>query len=246
LALTACLLPSTPALAWTPATQVKIAEEAAAVAPPDLKRQIDRYLPELRRGSVEPYRNGDASTHFKNPAGGGRLDEVILSETERAIRFIRSHRPFKDIVYQLGVLSHFVADANNPLSTAEADPREPSYFADYLRYVETAQDRFSVVFYGDGRDLEGPDAIAPLMSRTLARSRHLYPSIGEEYRRVGGPPGAPHFDDRSVAFGVASLTFSHAVSDVAALFRYIWIEAGGADQRQLPLSEPTPPDSRKP
>lgn len=225
--------------AWTLKTQVLIAENALAIAPTDLRRQIHKHLDRYRRGSVDAFQNSDATSHYKNRNGTGSLDRWILDETDRAIAAIRSHRPFRDVVYQLGVLAHYVADANNPLSTDESDPREGRYSVDYLSYVEGVQERFAVVFYGDGRDLDGPDALSPLVSRTLARSRVLYPWIAREYLRVGGPPGSAKFDDKSVAFAVGSLALSHAVSDVGAVLRYVWIEAGGADPRTLPVTTVT-------
>ena len=51
--------------------------------------------------------------------------------------------------------------------------------------------------------------------------------------RGGAQPisGLGVFDDRSSAFGVASVAWSHAVTDVALVLRYIWLRAGGADER---------------
>ncbi len=228
-------LPSA-APAWTPETQVAIAERAASIAPPDLKRQIARHAARLREGAMAPFRDAPEARHFKNPDGGGELDAAILAETGAAIEAIRVHRPFAEIVYRLGVVSHFLADANNPLNASEADAGERRYFADYARYVEAARPRFSVVFYGDGRALEGGEPLPGLVGRALARGRALYPSIGAEYRRVGAIRGVELFDDRSTAFGVGSVAFSHAVSDVAAVMRYVWLAAGGADPRRLPLT----------
>ena len=62
--------------------------------------------------------------------------------------------------------------------------------------------------------------------------------IGREYRRIGTVDGVRLFDDKSTAFGVGSIAFSHAVSDLAAIYRYVWLEAGGADRRQLPITQP--------
>jgi len=222
-----------PAAAWTANTQVAIARNAASIAPPDLKRQIERHKRELQRGALAPFQDGDAARHIKNDDGAGRLDEVILEEVENAIQAIRVHRPFSEIVYRLGTVSHYVADANNPLNTSQADSREGTYFADYLRYVESAQDRFQVVFYGTGRRIEEPHDLSGMLTRTLTRGRNAYVEVGREYRRIGQPNGLELFDDRSTAFGVAALSYSHAVSDVAAVLRYIWIRAGGADPRNL-------------
>ena len=55
--------------------------------------------------------------------------------------------------------------------------------------------------------------------------------IGREYRRIGFSSGIGRFDDRSTAFGVASIAFSHAVTDVTLALRYIWLTAGGIDDR---------------
>lgn len=60
-----------------------------------------------------------------------------------------------------------------------------------------------------------------LISQALVRSRNLYPAVGREYRRIGWAVGRERFDDRSTAFAAASLGYSHAVSDVTRLFRYV-------------------------
>ncbi len=81
--------------------------------------------------------------------------------------------------------------------------------------------------------IEEPEDLTALVDRSLARSRLLYPAIGEEYRRVGAVNGRELFDDRSTAFGVGSVAFNHALSDIVGVLRYIWIRAGGADRKSL-------------
>ena len=71
-----------------------------------------------------------------------------------------------------------------------------------------------------------------LVLRALHRGRDLYPLVGEEYRRVGFASGVGAFDDRSTAFGIAAVSYSHAVSDLARVLRYVWVQGGGADPRQ--------------
>jgi hypothetical protein len=223
--------PSSPARAWTPATQVKIAREAARLSPPDLWRQIEKHRRAFEEGAVAPFDDGDPARHMKNPDGSGQLDRVILAEVAGAVEAIRAHKPFEEVVRRLGVVAHYVADANNPLATASDDPEEGRYFVDYLRYAETAEPRFPLVFYGLRTGLENRRDVSPLLAETFARGRGLYPLIGREYRRIEFASGRGRFDDRSTAFGAASLAFSHAVTDVALVFRYIWIRAGGADDR---------------
>ena len=219
------------ASAWTPGMQVSIAREAARLAPPDLARQIDKHRRELEAGAVAPFQDSDPGRHMKNPDGSGSLDRVLQEEVERAIQTIRTLRPFAEIVRRLGVVSHYVADANNPLATSGADPEEGRYFVDYLRYAQSAEPRFPLVFYGARPGADGSNGVGSLLAETLRRSRGFYPQVGREYRRIGFASGLGRFDDRSSAFGVASVSFSHAVTDVALTLRYIWLAAGGADER---------------
>ncbi len=250
-ALAALALAAWPAAAWTPKTQVTIAREAARLAPPDLARQIARRERAYEAGVVAPFEETDPARHMKNEDGGGSLDRALANEVDGAIRAIRDHRPFDEVVRRLGAVSHFVADANNPLATSAADAEEGRYFADYLRYAESAEPRFALVFYGMPARLAGERDVQALLAETLRRGRRLYPLIGHEYRRIGFGSGIAAFDDHSTAFGVASLAFSHAVTDVAAVLRYVWLRAGGGDGRSglaadgtrvllLPRARPAP------
>ncbi len=217
------------ALAWTPRTQATIAAEAARLAPPDLARQIERHEKELRAGVLEPFRDGEPARHSGAP--GGRLATTVNEEAARAVAMIERHHPFADVVHQLGVVAHFVADADYPLNAADSDPREATYFGDYARYLESAEPRLPLVFYGVARGLENRSDLGLLVGSSLARGRQLYPLVGREYARIGYVSGLGRFDDRSTAFGVGSLAFSHAVTDVARALRWVWLRAGGADPR---------------
>jgi hypothetical protein len=227
-------LATAPLHAWSEQSQLEIANAAVRLAPPDLARQIDRHRADLRDGVLEPFHDGDRSRHEKNPDGSGRLDGVIEAEAERAVDLIRTHRPFADVVHELGVMLHFVADANHPLYTSAADPREGSYAADYHRYVTSAEPRFAEAYYGVDPALDRLSAVPAFVARSLARSRALYPFIGAEYRRIGGGTGVGVFDDRSTAFGVAAVSFSRALTDGASMLRLVWLEAGGADPLHRP------------
>jgi hypothetical protein len=222
------------ARAWTPASQLEIAAEAARLAPPDLARQLLRHEDRYRKGVVDAFHERDPMRHMKNPDGSGTLDRVILDEADRAVAMIRGHQPFSDVAYQLGRVSHFMADADNPLNASQADANEALYFADYLFYMQDAQRRFARVFYGADVALArnpGRASLQAFVGRVFERSRTLYPLIGSEYRRVGRIDAKALFDDRSTAFAVAALSFSHALTDVAAVLRDVWLRSGGGDPR---------------
>jgi len=220
-----------PVAAWTPTTQVVIAREAARLSPPDLARQIEKHKRAFEEGVGAPFADTDSSRHMKNPDGSGQLDRVLEAEAGAAIQAIREHKPFEEIVRRLGVVAHYVADANNPLAASGADAEERRYFVDYLRYAESAEPRFPLVFYGLQPALDRARDLSPLIDAALARGRELYPAVGGEYRRIDFGSGLDRFDDRSTAFAVASVSFSHAVTDVTLALRYIWLAAGGIDDR---------------
>lgn len=233
--LAAVFAPVSPAHAWTPAMQRILAREGARLAPNDLYRQIQKHTREYEEGALAPFQDGDPMRHVANPDGSGELAEIVVQEVERAVAAIEGHVPFERVVYQLGIVAHYVADANNPLNTSAADSEEARFFADYLRYLESAEPRLPVIFYGLYPDLEEEPSLTPLIDRTLDRGRELYPLVSSEYRRIGFRSGVGRFDDRSTAFGVASLAFSHAATDIGLVFRYIWLHSGGGDFRsQLP------------
>ena len=232
LAVVAALLAS-PAAAWTERTQLAIAETAARLAPADLARQLDKHRARLREGVLQPFADHQGGRHEANADGSGRLRGLVRAEARRTIAGIEGHRPFAEIVHQIGVLSHCVADLNDPLRVANLDPSERAYRSHYPRYLDSARGRFSVVYYPSGRRLgRSAEELDSLVARTLARGRQLYPDIAREYRRIRKNGGK--FDDRSTAFAVGSLAYSHAVSDVAAMLRYVWLAAGGSDEGSLP------------
>lgn len=230
LALAATLASPGPAAAWSPRFQTELALEAARLAPPDLARQIERHRDELARGVMAPF-SEPADRHVANPDGTGSLQAVIEEETERAVEMIRSLAPFDAVVHQLGVVAHYVADAHNPLNASDADGQEARIYADYLLYAERAEPRFPLVFYGFRAPFDRPEDVRRMARDAVAKSRGLYPLIGREYRRIGFASGAASFDDRSTAFGVTSIQFSRAASDIAQVLRYIWLRSGGADPR---------------
>jgi hypothetical protein len=226
-----CLGLGLPAFGWTPEMQRRIADEAARLGPRDLYRQIDKHRPEFEQGALAPFSDRDPGRHSRNPDGSGTLDKTVTEEAAAAIAAIRDHRPFAEIVGRLGRVSHYVADANNPLAVSNQDAEEGRYFADFLIYAESAEPRLPLVFYGLPRGWDRRPDLSALVRDAFSRSRGFYPAIGREYRRIDFGSGRALFDDRSSAFAIASLAFSHAVTDAAIALRTIWLQAGGGDER---------------
>ncbi len=221
-----------PASGWTKETHLEIAKQAALIAPPDLLRLVKRHEQAFVRGVLAELGSD------RHRAANADPTRSAAASARKAATAIARLTPFETVIEELGRLAVLTADSNHPLRLADGDPAEVRYRSDYGRYVGSAFARFPVVFYGTGRDLRSGEDVELLFGQTGRRGRRLYPMIGREYQRVGRIDGVREFDDRSTAFGVGSLSFSHSVSDLAALYRYVWLASGGADSRDLPLSRP--------
>lgn len=226
-----------PARAWTGASMNTIGEQAARLAPPDLHRQLARNRESFRIGLAKAFELSP-ELRMKNEDGSGKLDAAALEAVDMAIRAVRDHRPFNEVAYRMGVAVHLVSLANWPLATSANDRDEGRYGADFDRYAESAEPRMRLVFYGFRQTYGKPDPrqLKATLDEAFARSRRTYPLVGLEYRRIGFGAGAARFDDRSTAYAISSLGYSHAVSDSAEVLRYIWLSAGGGDSRpRLPI-----------
>lgn len=212
------------ATAWTRASDERIAKKAAALAPPDLSMLIEKFDGDYKTGLARAQSDeGSDLHHYFVLSRQGRLREGIERETRLSIQMIRKGDPMSDVVQRLGILAHLVADANNPFHVANDDPRLAESHNDFETFFERRLSKFPTVFYG----LEPNFQLSNYVDRILARSSKFYPLVREEYFRGGTRRTSADFDDRSTAFGVASVSYSRAVSDLVNLYYFIWKEAGG-------------------
>ena len=213
-----------PAFAWTRASDLRIATKAAALAPPDLGLVLRQLEPEYHHGlEAAEADEGSANHHYFVLSRSGKLRERIEKETAGIIRMVRTNQPMTSVAERLGVLAHLVSDANNPFHTSEDDPRLSLSHDDFEQYFERSLAKFPTVFYG----LDDDFRIGNYLDRIFERTTSFYPLMSEEYYRGGMQRTSAEFDDRSTAFGVASVCYSHAVTDLVNLYYHIWRQVGG-------------------
>jgi hypothetical protein len=219
----ALLFPLT-AFAWTRVSDERIAMKAATLAPPDLRMLIEKFESDYKAGlqRAQADEGGDLHRYFVL-SRQGRLREGIERETRLVVQMIRKGDPMNEVIQRLGILAHLVADANNPFHVANDDPRLGASQNDFETYFERRLAKFPTVFYG----LEENFRLTPYLDKTFARSAKFYPLVGSAYFRDGVRRTSAEFDDRSTAFGIASVSYSRAVTDLVNLYYYVWKEAGG-------------------
>ena len=209
------LIPLT-ANAWTRTSDQQIGARAAQLAPRDLRMVIYRFQSQYTAGIDRALTEEGTDPHRAH------LRDRIEKETSAIVMLLRTKQPMQQIVFRLGMLAHLVGDANNPFHVATEQNLEASHI-DFEHYFERRMERFPTVFYG----LDARFALPQYLDRTLHRTANFAPLMTEEYFRGGSRHTSIDFDDRSTAFGVASICYSHAITDVVNVDYYIWREAGG-------------------
>jgi len=235
----ATVLTATPAFAWTDATRLRMVEDALKLTPPALVSLLERYRSDLVRGMVDPSLEESSEEHRQRTSGVyGMAARMIASRSAQAVAVIGQPGRLKIAVYTLGNVAHYIADVNFPLNDGEGPPGDPNFYSSYQQYVEKILGRFPVVLDRKPSEELRENRLEDFGRAVALRASSYIPSIRAAYTAEGKPKSASAFDERSLPFGVASLSYSRAVNDIANVWGHIWREAGG-DMKDLPFAEGT-------
>jgi hypothetical protein len=215
---------------WTPAAREKMVSDALKVAPPALARMILKHPESLLSGLAEAALTEGTAAHREDGAGTkGGAGAALEALGSRAVAALDGHRPMSEVVRLLGAMAHLAADVNDPFLTSPRGGGTP-IAPDYALYVEKNLRLFPVVFYGwteAGGAAPEEGGLRDLGSAALAsaaRARGYFDHIERAY--AAGGTGRT-FDVRSVPFGVASICYSRAVTDIARAWTDVWRRAHG-------------------
>lgn len=197
---------------------------SSKLAPPDLRMLIEKYPDAYKSGVKRASTPAECAKHrYLVSRGKGELKTLIERDVQEAIQLMRKDRQIVPFIERLGTIAHLVSDANNPFHTADSNPKLRESQKDFESFLGRKMTSFPTVFYGLRINRDVPRYVDGI----VARSASHYPLLDEEYFRGGRRRTSWEFDDRSTAFGVASISYSRAVTDNVNLFYYIWREAGG-------------------
>jgi hypothetical protein len=205
------------ASAW-PATLVQcLARDARRLLPRSLARLIAEREPQvLEEAARFPPALGQALTADLQ---AGRLQPETLAALDAqaadAISLLKQQRVQEGIV-RLGALLRVPADLSDPVLTAGAVGYPAGVTREYYAFIEGNLAKIPVV-------LDDPPALKmPQGGRVVSHTR---------------------IDFRSPVFGVASLSYSRAVTSIAATWLAIWREARGDITRMRSPRELLPRDA---
>ena len=234
--------PALQAQSWTDATRARMIKDALKISPPALREVLQHYEKDLVRGMLDPSRHEGEEVHFQHADGKGGLAGLGIDGKVREIRDLLAKRaPFGSVTYEMGVLAHLVADVEFPLNASEADPREPLYRDAYSKYIERMLDRIPFVVDREPPPTLEKNDIQSFVKTIARRAGKNYALIGPAFKDDGTPKSSAALDERSVPFGIASLSYSHATSDIAWLWRHQWASING-DMHGTPFLDAPPPE----
>jgi hypothetical protein len=226
------LLAAVACIGWGGATAQHVAWTAVDFFPPDFARQVRKHEKRFDAG----IKRGLAAPPAWRAGPPGSLPQALDAQIRRCAADLRKPVPLEDLVEEIGVLAVLVLDTNDPLAVVHDDSREAQYSEAYRSYVDSILERVRLVYYGQDRALIKGGAFNNTVNAALDRSESLYPFVGEEFYRTGELRNWRTLDDRSVTFGVAGVSLSRALTDLANLVAFIWHRGGG----QIPTPLPTP------
>lgn len=198
--------------------------EAARVMPPEM---VQALVTDLNAGELRP-----------------TTVAVLESQATEALDLFHQRRVTEGVI-RLGALLRVPADLSDPVLTGGPQGYPAGVAREYYAFVADSLDKIPVV-------LDDPQALK-LQRRdlprywngVLGRSRVQADVIRLELFRSGRVVDHRTIDYRSPVFGVASLSYSRAVTAIAATWLAVWREARG-DLTRIPSPLPVRPSDAPP
>jgi hypothetical protein len=221
--LAAVVLFSIDAYAWTAPTRVRMVDDALKLLPPSLRQVLEKRRKDVLRGMLDPMTREDRPEH-RPPWEHGSLDRSVDAATQELIASV-GKSSFHTVAERFGGLAHYVADAGFPPNAGgRGDERRYAHFGGF---AQGRRDRFPLVFYGHDNPSLARGDMRGFTLGVLERARAEDGTLAKAYAAAPSWDDPIAFDDRSVPFAVASLSYSHAVTDIVQAWLAAWSRCHG-------------------
>ena len=241
------------AMAWPASLQTALLRDACRLVPKSLAKLIsDREVEVVAEAQRFPVELGRL---VATDALGGRLQPETLAALDRhmlgAVDRLRHGRVSEGIV-ELGAAMRVPADLADVGLASGSEGYPPGLTREYYAFIDDNMKRLPVT-------LTEPDAlkldraqVGGLWQRLLDQSRENAPVLRTELFQRGRIVDHRALDWRSPVFAVAQVSYSRAVTGIAATWLALWREARGDLTRQpkprivepkdAPPLTPSPPE----
>ena len=180
-----------------------------------------KHEKEILSGAIHP------DSYPESDHSSGYLEDAIEKRVELIPQEMHNHQKFGIVAGEFGRLAHYLADLNDPLVLMDTDSREGTYRNDFAIYAEMNIPKFPWIFDGHIDKTLEKNQIAEYLKTQAERAARNYQEIGEAYYPEGTLVSSNTFDEHSLPFGIASLSYSHSVSSTVQVWFYIWRKAHG-------------------
>ncbi len=211
-------------LAWNTASHPYISQRAFSTLPEDMQRVLDPYLDIILRASVVPdvilmdWPNHELNILDPSSDRDAAPNRIASLCSEITKELGNEDRDLAKVAYYMGLLSHYLADINQPLHTDNSSAEEswihPAFEMDVLKH----QTEISLVSTGTSFWVSPKE-----MTRATARRANAYywPII-HAYTNGNGWKDVKD---------IAALNFQRAVDDVHDIWLTLWLLA---NPKELP------------
>jgi hypothetical protein len=242
-AVTVVALPGASAGAWTPQLAEAISRDARRLIPktlailmgqrePQIRQEWDRFPPELTAAMARDLQTGALS------AGTLALLDAYAAEPVRLLK----EQQISEGVIRLAGLLRIPAELADPVLTGAQPPFAPGLTREYYAFIDASMSKLPVTL-DDPAALKLPRRELQRYWANLAeRSRPQADVLRFELFQGGRVVDHRKIDFRNPVFAVAQISYSRAVTAVAATWSALWREAHGDTTRMRGPRELTPED----
>lgn len=244
----ACLLlgPAGSAWAWTPKLSECLSRDARRLIPRTLAQlmnqreaqialEMQRFPPELSAAVASDLRQGSLSAETL---------AALEAYAAEPVRLLKQQQIGEGVV-RLAALLRIPADLADPALTGDNPPYPPGLTGQYYAFVEASLTKLPVTLEDEAALNMPRGQLKRYWAGLVERSRPQGPVLRLELFKAGRLVDHRGLDFRNPVFAVAQISYSRAVTAIAATWSALWREARG-DMTRVPRPYELHPEDHGP